>query len=220
MVHNICDITPFTLQDYPNHVACIIWFSGCNMLCSYCHNLEIVFEKHRTISIDTVLKFLKSRVNKLDGVVLCGGEPTMYKDLLPLCIEIKKLNFKIKLDTNGAKSDVLKEVLPFVDYVAVDFKAPKEKFQKITKSSFYDEFEKSVDLLLASNIEFEIRTTYHSELLSVDDLSIMTTILEGKNYNKTYYIQNCLPTENDKLPISKKFDIQQLNISSIKIEVR
>lgn len=206
-VCNICDLTPFTLQDFADVPSCIVWFSGCNMLCEYCYNLELVFESKKSISQDTIFAFLQTRTGKLEGVVLCGGEPTLYQDLPNFCKKIKNLGFKIKLDTNGANPEILKSVLPFVDFVALDFKAPKSKFKAITNSQLFDEFEKSFDILSTCQIDFEVRTTYHSELLSDDDLQLMTDFLQNKNYQKPWYIQNFIQINRDQkiLKKSKKF---------------
>ena len=207
-VCNICDLTPFTLQDFDDVPSCIVWFSGCNMLCEYCYNLELVFESKKSISQDTIFEFLQSRAGKLEGVVLCGGEPTLYPDLPNFCQKIKQLGFLVKLDTNGANPKMLEAVLPFIDFVALDFKAPKHKFKDITNSQLFDEFEKSFDILNTFGGDFEVRTTYHSELLGDDDLQIMADFLKSKNYQKPWYIQNFVQTNSGQkvLKKSKKFE--------------
>lgn len=207
-VCNICDLTPFTLQDFADVPSCIVWFSGCNMLCEYCYNLELVFESKKSISQDTIFEFLQSRAGKLEGVVLCGGEPTLYKDLPNFCQKIKQLGFLVKLDTNGANPKILEAVLPFIDFVALDFKAPKNRFKAITNSQLFDEFEKSFDILSTFGVDFEVRTTYHSELLGDDDLQIMADFLQYKNYQKPWYIQNFIQTNSGQkmLKKSKKFE--------------
>ena len=216
-VCNICDLTPFTLQDFEDIPSCIIWFSGCNMLCEYCYNLELVYESQKFISQEIILDFLTSRTGKLDGVVLCGGEPTLYNDLVSFCLKIKKLGFKIKLDTNGSNPNLLSLILPFIDFVALDFKAPKSQFKAITKSDLYYEFEKSFDILNNSTIDFEVRTTYHSELLSDQNLSQMADFLRRKNYKKSWYIQNFIEANcaQKKLKNSRKFQAFDLSADII-----
>ena len=191
----IYDITKFTHLDYPDHLAAIIWFSGCNMRCDYCYNREIVFAKNGTITMQETLDFLSSRVSLLDGVVLSGGEATAY-DLIEFCQAIKKMGFAIKLDTNGTYHNTVKTLLDLhlLDYVALDYKAPQEKFTQITHSRRYDEFSKTLDLLIASDIKFEVRTTVHSDLLSVTDINAIITDLIQRGYTKDYYIQEFLDT--------------------------
>lgn len=186
----VYDITKFTHVDYPDHLACIVWFSGCNMRCDYCYNKEIVFAKSGNYTTNDVLEFLKTRVNMLEAVVLSGGEASSH-DLVEFCQDIKKLGFKIKLDTNGTYFWQVKELLDLklLDFVALDYKAPKEKFTKITHSNKYDEFSKTLDYLLNEFEDFEVRTTLHSDLLNTNDINEIIKDLTSRGYNKNYYIQ-------------------------------
>ena len=210
----IYDITKFTHLDYPDHLACIIWFSGCNMRCDYCYNSDIVFSNKGQYNTNDVIEFLKTRVNKLDGVVLSGGEATGHH-LYQFCKDIKELGFNIKLDTNGTNPRIVKELLQFnlVDYVALDYKAPKNKFTNITKSSKFSEFEKTLEHLIYSNIKFEVRTTLHADLLNENDINEIIKDLDDRGYKNNYYIQEFIETQknigNIKAPIYK-FDKTKL----------
>ena len=159
-------ITPFTLLDYPHKSACILWFAGCNMRCLYCYNPEIVLGKG-TLSFEKILSFLHTRKNLLDAVVFSGGECLLHKKIIPLITEVKKMGFLVKVDTNGSSPEVMQNLInkDLIDYIALDFKGPKSKFQAITLSDLYDSFEKTLDLILLAKIPFEVRTTYHSDLL-------------------------------------------------------
>ena len=191
----IYDITRFTHLDYPNHLACIIWFSGCNMRCDFCYNKEIVFAKDGSYSYDDVLEFLKTRVGLLDAVVLSGGEATSHK-LVEFCKKIKQLGFLIKLDTNGINHDSIKELLDLdlLDFIALDYKAPKDKFVPITHSNKYTDFIKTLDLLIQNNMEFEVRTTLHNDLLDANDINEIISDLKARGYSDNYYIQKFLDT--------------------------
>lgn len=186
----IYDLTSFTHLDYPNHLSCIVWFSGCNMRCDYCYNKDIVFAKEGKYSCNDILEFLKTRVNLLEAVVLSGGEATSH-DLIPFCKEIKKLGFKIKLDTNGTNYELVKELLDLelLDFIALDYKAPKSKYKAITHSTKFDDFSKTLDLLIAKNFDFEVRTTLHADLLNENDINEIISDLKNRGYTKTYYIQ-------------------------------
>ncbi len=186
----IYDLTSFTHLDYPNHLACIVWFSGCNMRCDYCYNKDIVFAKDGKHSYNDILDFLKTRVNLLEAIVLSGGEATSH-ELRLFCQKIKKLGFKIKLDTNGTNFKQIKELidLNLLDYVALDYKAPEAKFTYITHSNKFDEFSKTLDLLLGSSIDFEVRTTLHSDLLNENDINDIIIDLLKRGYKKPYYLQ-------------------------------
>ena len=194
----VYDLTKFTHLDYKNHLACVVWFSGCNMRCDYCYNKEIVYAKNGNYSLNDALGFLKTRVGLLDGVVLSGGEATNY-DLVEFCKEIKKLGFKIKLDTNGTNFSNLQTLcaLKLLDYVALDYKAPSYKYQRITKSNKFDEFSKSLALLISGDIDFEVRTTLHADLLDEEDVNRIIEDLKSRAYSKTYYIQNFLDTNDN-----------------------
>ncbi len=161
------------------------------MRCLYCYNPEIVLGKGTT-TFSEAISFLKSRQGLLDAVVFSGGECLIHKNSVEQIKEVKALGFLIKIDTNGSNSDVLKQLINqnLIDYVALDFKATKSNFHQITKSNLFDEFEKSFDILLKSRIKFEIRTTYHSELISDGQLNEMILFLENKNYKGNYYIQS------------------------------
>lgn len=200
----IYDITKFTHLDYPDHLAAIIWFSGCNMRCDYCYNKEIVLAKKGSITMQETLEFLSSRVSLLDGVVLSGGEATAY-DLVEFCQIIKRMGFEIKLDTNGTYVKNFQTLLDrqLIDYVALDYKAPEEKFKTITHSNRYDEFSQSLNLLLKSKVDFEVRTTLHPDLLTPSDINIIINDLYQRGYNKPYYIQEFLNTQNNLAGLKK-----------------
>jgi pyruvate formate lyase activating enzyme len=220
-VRPIYSLTPFTLLDYPHKSACILWFAGCNMRCLYCYNPEIVFGKG-IISFENVLQFLKSRSHLLDAVVFSGGECLLHKSSVSFIAEVKKMGFLVKIDTNGSKPEILKELIKkeLIDYVALDFKAMPENFEKITQSKLFIPFEKSLLLLLQSGIPFEVRTTVHSELLKKNDIQQMISYLEKIGYVGNYYIQhfvNGAPTI-EKLGHSFK-DLENENLSTEKIKV-
>ncbi len=192
-VNAIYSITPFTLLDYPDKTACILWFAGCNMRCLYCYNPDIVLGKGK-ISDNEALKFISSRKGLLDGVVFSGGESTLHKNIISLATEIKKIGMLIKVDTNGSNPHMIKSLLQnqLVDYIALDFKGTADSYKQITQSDLFQRFEETLLLLLNSTIKFEIRTTVHSELTDKKDLLWMQQYLETKGYRGKYYLQNTI----------------------------
>ena len=217
----IYSITPFTLLDYPHKTACILWFAGCNMRCLYCYNPDIVLGKGK-LSFQEVLKFLKTRVNLLDGVVLSGGECTLHKNIIDLILEIKKLGFLVKIDTNGTTPKTLDGLIKekLIDYVALDFKAPTNKFESITKSNLYSEFFCSLKLLINNNVPFEVRTTLHSSLLIQNDIQKMIDVLEEVNYKGVYYIQNFVNNTKTLTELeNSKYNAINLNSLNTKLSV-
>ncbi len=193
MANPLYDISPFTLLDYPNKAACIFWFVGCNMRCLYCYNPEIVLGKGK-ISMEKAEEFLNSRKGLLQAVVFSGGECTIHPDMKELVRFAKKLGYLIKIDTNGARPKVIKKLIDesLVDYVALDFKGIGQKFNEITVNGSFKAFEETFLLLKNSNIDFEVRTTIHSTLLSKMDINSMICYLESMGYNRNYYLQLAL----------------------------
>jgi len=209
----IHSFTPFTLLDYPDKSACILWFAGCNMKCDYCYNPEIVFGKG-LFYFSEIFSFLKTRRNLLDAVVLSGGECLIHKDIIPFIKLVKSLGFLIKVDTNGSQPKVLEKLIKeqLIDYVALDFKGTKEKFFAITKSDFYSQFISCFELLQNSSIPFEIRTTYHSSLLNPEDIASMQNVLVELGYDKTYFIQNFRNYQNTIAPLADSQSISEKDI--------
>jgi pyruvate formate lyase activating enzyme len=217
----IFSFTPFTLLDYPDKTACIIWFAGCNMRCLYCYNPEIVTGEGK-LTYSNILSFLTKRVGLLDGVVLSGGECTSAKGLIEFARSIRKIGMKIKLDTNGSNPHVVEQLIneDLIDYVALDFKASKAKYMQITGSKLYGRFEKTLGLLMCKQLNFEIRTTIHESLLSLDDINDMIHYLSEKGYKGKLYLQqfrNNTPTIGN-LGYSKN-SIQQSDFNTSSIEV-
>ncbi|MBR2392852.1 MAG: anaerobic ribonucleoside-triphosphate reductase activating protein, partial [Elusimicrobiaceae bacterium] len=126
----------FTLIDYPGHVAAVVFTQGCNFRCRYCHNPELVYPHllQESMPKEDVMSFLRRRQGTLEGVVITGGEPTLQAGLIDFMAEVKALGYLIKLDTNGTKPEVLQEALErqLVDFVAMDLKAPLDKYSQIT----------------------------------------------------------------------------------------
>jgi pyruvate formate lyase activating enzyme len=220
---SVFDITKFTTLDYPDHLACIFWFAKCNMRCPYCYNANIVHGEGKYTNGE-LLDFLKTRVHRLDGVVLSGGECTLNPNIVELCEEIKELGFKIKIDTNGLNPDVLRELIDFslIDFIALDYKAPAKKFKDITKNASIEKFYKTLDMLIDKKFPFEVRTTVHTELLNENDINEIIEDLDHRKYDGTYYLQNYLHVEDtmEKLPEYSKPLNHSLLSNTIPIEFR
>ena len=224
----IYSITPFTLQDFPNHTACILWFGGCNFRCAYCHNPELVLCADKPKAMQDVWAFLQSRQKLLDGVVLSGGECTLAPKLDVFVEKLRSLGFKVKLDTNGSNPSLLEYLCNsrLIDYVALDYKAPESCFEKITGYRNKVFFFQSLDYLCRkSNIPFEVRTTVHTELLDEKDIAEIIYDLDTRHFKGELYLQNFissgetlsyLPPQKrvldvSLLPIPKHFTIKTRN---------
>jgi len=214
----------FSTVDYPGYLSAILWFSGCNMRCPYCYNKDVVLGE-KQIEEEEVLNFLKKREGYLDAVVFTGGECTLYPNLYLFAKKIKEMDYKIKMDTNGLKSHTVARLVEdnLIDYIALDFKAPPEKFKEITGSKKYENFEKTLEYLINKGIDFEVRTTVHTDLLNEDDINKIIQILHQKGYKGTYYLQNYFETDKETLgnigPQKRKLDTSKI-IQPIPVEFR
>jgi pyruvate formate lyase activating enzyme len=188
----VYNITPVSMLDYPGYLACIIWFSGCNLRCGYCYNPDIVLAENGQFTEEDTIFFLNKRKKVIEGVVLSGGECTDYENITSFCREIKDLGFKVKIDTNGTNPEVL-EILTInriVDFVALDYKAPDYKYSKICGHDLFNKFSRSLSLLIESDISFEVRTTVGYDKLNMEDIKYIAEDLENRGYQNIYFIQN------------------------------
>jgi pyruvate formate lyase activating enzyme len=206
-------IQSFSTIDDNNHLSLILFTGGCNFRCHYCYNKDFVFkEKIKFLPIEKIKTLLKKRQNLTESVVICGGEPTLHENLLQWCKYIKSLGFRVKLDTNGTNPKILKELIEnkLIDFISIDYKAPIDKYKQITQKKLNTlRFFFSIKFIVNSGIDYEFRTTIHSEFLTFKDIKQM--ILELKEFGvKNYFLQNFL--ENTKtitdIKTSNKFKSQ------------
>lgn len=184
-----------SMLDYPGKLSACIFLSKCNFRCHYCHNVELVNDDKRLIPFDKekVFDYLKRKKNWIDGVVISGGEPTLHKDLPKLCKEIKNLGYSIKIDTNGTNPKMLKELIDnkLVDYVAMDIKSSKEKYDNATNvKANIDAISESIKMLINGDTDYEFRTTVLPGLVDVSDMKSIGKWISGA---KRYYLQQFIP---------------------------
>lgn len=134
----IAGLESLSLLDFPDCICCVVFTQGCNLDCFYCHNRALIEPSvPASLSEEKVLSFLKKRAGLLEGVVLTGGEPTLQPDLKRFIISCRALGYKVKLDTNGTRPEVVKTLVNegLLDYVAIDVKAPLERYGEMTGAS-------------------------------------------------------------------------------------
>ena len=196
-----------TLIDYPGKIACTVFTQGCNFSCGYCHNPELISFTNNKSYLDEkeFLKFLNLRIGKLDAVCITGGEPTIQKDLSSFIKKIKKLGFLVKLDTQGSMPSVIKNLLEneLLDYIAMDIKAPLEKYSDITYSKINTKrVNETINIIMQSGVDYEFRTTIVKDQLTKSDMQKIGKLIKG---SKKYYLQRFVPTKvNDKGFMQKK----------------
>lgn len=183
-----------TLIDFPGKIACTVFLSVCNFRCPWCYSPELVLPekiiKQPRLQEAYVFNFLKERQGLLEGVVICGGEPTVNKEL-PLFIEkIKNMGFAVKLDTNGSNPEMLKELVAkgLIDYVAMDIKTTKEKYPAVFNGEVkIEDIEESVRFLKLDRVPFEFRTTVVPTIHEKEDFKSIAEWIGGNNVK--YYLQ-------------------------------
>ncbi len=202
--------------DFPRHIACVAFTYGCNWNCWYCHNADLL---HEQVDLtDEFFTFLENRRGWLDGVVICGGEPTIHSDLPITIRKIKEMGFDVKLDTNGTNPEMLENLIvdKLIDYVAMDIKAPQEKLSSIVKSNNkIDEVQKSINILLQNRVEYEFRTTVTPDLTETDIVKMAQSISGAEKYilqvyNKPAFLENApephkIETIQHFVEIAKKY---------------
>jgi len=206
-----------SLLDYPGEISAIVWTIGCNFRCPFCYNRDIVLGNVKSISTQELFSFLEKRKGLLDGVVITGGEPLLQDDIFDFCKKLKKMSYLVKIDTNGTFPEKLKELIEkrLIDYVAMDIKAPKNKYGKLTNVKVnIKKIEESIKVLQNSNMDYEFRTTFVPELLIKDDIIEIGKWLKN---SKKFYLQQFKPISpmiSDKMeyksPYSDKILIDSL----------
>lgn len=181
-----------TLLDYPGKVACTLFTGGCNFRCPFCHNASLVLSPNDVtdISEEEFFKFLKKRVGVLDGVCITGGEPLLQHDIIPFMEKIHALGFAIKLDTNGSRPKLLREIveLGLVDHIAMDIKNSLPKYSLTSGTNIkIDDIKESIDFIMSCGVSYEFRTTIVKELHTIDDMMAIGKLISGA---ENYYLQS------------------------------
>lgn len=174
-----------SLIDYPGKVSCVLFTSGCNFACPYCHNPELARNRMGLLTPmkeEQVLDFLKSRRGLLEGVVITGGEPTLHNDLAGFCKEVQKLGFPVKLDTNGSRPVALGHLLAesLVDYIAMDVKTDPSRYAPVIHpTDLADDLNTSIEAILSSGRPHEFRTTCLAPFVDADTVARIAGFIEG-----------------------------------------
>ncbi len=174
-----------SLIDYPEKTSCVLFFSGCNFSCPYCHNPDLARNCGKIPSMSeekTVYDFLEKRKGFLDGVVISGGEPTLQEDLFVLCEKVKKMGYPVKLDTNGSRPKVLQRLIKegLVDYIAMDVKTDPLRYSPlIQKGCDPSRILSSIRLIMESSLPYEFKTTCIKPLVDARVVESISRLING-----------------------------------------
>jgi len=201
--------------DYPGKISTVLFFSGCNFRCGFCHNPDLVYNRPKLpkYSEQGVINYLIKRKKIIEAVVLSGGEPTLNKNLPKFLQKIKKLGFLVKLDTNGTNPKMLKRLIKekLVDYLAMDLKGPLEKYSQITTRPFNPQLiKKSIKIIKTSGLPYEFRSTILPYFHKITDILKMAKLITGA---EIYYLQKFVPRRdlvNKKIIKEEAFNHQEM----------
>lgn len=186
-----------TLLDYPGLVAATIFTGACNFRCPYCHNAELVLNpsSQPIIPEEEILAHLKKRRGITQGVCITGGEPTLQKDLKDFIRKLKELELKVKLDSNGYKPEVLKDLVKegLLDYVAMDVKAPLDEYDIIAGVKLdSSKLKESIDFLIEGHVPYEFRTTVVKDFHTRESFEKMAELIKGAD---KYFLQGYVDSD-------------------------
>lgn len=206
-----------SLIDYPGKICATVFGQGCNFACPYCHNPELVDPGlyNACIAEENIFDYLEKRRGRLEAVTITGGEPTIQPDIIQFAREIRDMGYLVKIDTNGSRPEVLEQLLrkKLVDYVAMDIKAPLNKYDDTTRTPGSNQMiRQSIEIVMSSGIDYEFRTTVvKSQLNKADLLAIGRLIKEAS----LYVLQRYVPAKPLEKCFSDETTLSQEEFSAI-----
>lgn len=195
-----------SLTDYPGQIAAIVFTQGCNLKCPYCYNpaLNAADQEKDLINTEEILEFFKKRKGKLDAAVVTGGEPTLQSSLRDFLRQLKDMGYLVKLDTNGTRPDIVIDLCEkeLVDYVAMDVKAPPEKYERLAGVQVdIERLRQGISYVINSGFSHEFRTTMTPSLLDKQDIPRIGELIKGGD---KWYLQKLLSFEVDLIDSNLK----------------
>jgi len=175
-----------SLIEYPGHISSVVFLGGCDLRCPFCQNRDLVLkaDKIDDLDFDELLETLELRKQMIEGVSITGGEPLIFEDLEKMIKEFKRLNLKIKIDTNGYHPDRLQSLIDskLVDYAAMDIKTSLDRYNEgCGKKVDIPRIEKSIDILLAGKVDYEFRTTCVPTIVTEREIELISKRIQGAN---------------------------------------
>lgn len=177
----------YSSLDYPKKMALVLFTPGCDIRCKFCHNPQLIkYDTLNKMEVELIKDEVDENIDFIDAIVLSGGEPLLHLDVIKQFIaQAKDADLLIKLDTNGLHPDKLIDVIDDIDYVAMDIKAPLDKYYKITDiypNDVKERIEKSIDIILSHDVFLECRTTYVPGLLTPEDVETIVSQIRCNQY--------------------------------------
>jgi pyruvate formate lyase activating enzyme len=183
-----------SMIDYEGCLSQVLFTSGCNLRCGFCHNAALTTKKEGTLTKEKLDEILaKARDNWIGGVVISGGEPTLHEELPELIEYLRGKGFLVKLDTNGTKPEMLERVVDELNYIAMDYKTCMARYKAVVNAAVNPNvIRRSVELLKQRAIDYELRTTIVPGVHTEDVIRQICSEIKGV---KRYIIQPFVPQE-------------------------
>ncbi len=213
----IAGLRSFSLVDYPGRPSAVVFTSGCNFRCPWCHNWKIAYgEESLDDNMENVKMALRGKIRKrVDAICVTGGEPTIHSDLPKFVEFLKSLGYLVKVDTNGSNPNMVKDMLEIANYFAVDIKSRPEKYPLLTgiDINMWEKVEKTVEILREYKVSYELRMTYVPGLSDEKDVDFLSEFSEnGENVFLTF----AKSTPNFQIDRDIPY-IQHLKVDKIKV---
>ncbi|MFW6151609.1 MAG: anaerobic ribonucleoside-triphosphate reductase activating protein [Verrucomicrobiota bacterium] len=184
-------LTGPSMVDYSGRLAAVFFLSGCNFRCGFCHNLQLMeFQDSRLSWAGLDRACLSFSENWVDAAVISGGEPTLCKELPELITFFRNHGWRVKLDTNGSRPDMLKKIIGEIDYVAMDIKTSLERYPEVTGCSDTLRISESIDLIMNAPVDYEFRTTVIESIHPVETIKEAVSLIKGA---RRYVLQPFVP---------------------------
>lgn len=185
-----------TMVDYPGHLSALFFLTGCNFTCGFCHNSQLAVRQDVRLSWSELSSLCEGfKKQWVDAAVISGGEPTLDEDLPELIRFLRHFGWHIKLDTNGSRPEILKDVVPLVDYVAMDIKCSAARYPKFAGFSATSRMLESIEIIREKAADYEFRTTVIESVHDDEEMLAIAGLLQGA---KRYVLQPFIP--RDDLP--------------------
>ncbi|MGD9402291.1 MAG: anaerobic ribonucleoside-triphosphate reductase activating protein [bacterium] len=204
--------------DWDGEISSVIFLPGCNFRCPFCQNGALVTAPGElpTMDFDLIAAYLKSKSDWIDGVVITGGEPTIWDGLAELAREIKSMGFGIKLDTNGTNPDMVEALMGegLVDYVAMDIKsALDERYNRAAGASVdLEAIGRSIDILMSAGDSCEFRTTLVPGIVGEEEIDSIARSIKGA---RKYVLQRFVPDNSLDMPLRQALPYQDTFIAQL-----
>ena len=205
-------IIDISTKDIPSKSAMVIFTVGCNLRCEFCHNKPLLDTSiGEDYSVNEILQKIEHNL-LISSVSITGGEPTLQEDLPKLCSGIRKLNKYLSIDTNGTSPEVIQKIIPYLNRVALDIKAPlnNERMREITQSEVNaSRIMKTINICNDANLDFEIRTTYVGNLMNYNDIHEILEYLRKISFRGNFVLQQYQFSEGVGNDLKDKFEKPQ-----------